>query len=89
MFLHAVRYTLLTFVGNLFVDLLSAHSGFLAYVVFLGQKLDVRLSACFASLTFAVVFDVIGMLPFLLAAILGVQTGPGGGNPCGCGRPWV
>lgn len=73
--------TLLTFVSNLFVDLLPARSGSLAYVVFLNQKLDVRLAACFSSMAFAIVFDVIGMLPLLLAAILGHQMGPGGGNP--------
>jgi hypothetical protein len=73
--------TLLTFVSNLFVDLLPARSGSLAYVVFLNQKLDVRLAACFSSFAFAFVFDIIGMLPLILVAILGVQAAPGGGSP--------
>ncbi len=73
--------TLLTFVSNLFVDLLPARSGSLAYVVFLNQKLDVRLAACFSSFAFSFIFDVIGMLPLLLAAILGMRTVPGGGGP--------
>jgi uncharacterized membrane protein YbhN (UPF0104 family) len=73
--------TLLTFVGNLFVDLLPARSGSLAYIVFLNQKLDVRLAACFSSFAFAFVFDIIGMLPLLLAAILSYQAGAGNGSP--------
>lgn len=60
----------LTFVSNLFVDLLPARSGSLAYIVFLNRKLKVELPACFSSFAFSFIFDLIGMLPLFLVAII-------------------
>lgn len=67
----------LTFVSNLFVDLLPARSGSLAYIVFLNRKLKVELPACFSSFAFSFIFDMIGMLPLFLLAIIihGISTG--------------
>lgn len=74
---------LLTLVSNLFVDLLPARSGSLAYVVFLNQKLQVRLAACFSSMAFAIIFDLLAMAPLILLAIL--SRWAGGGAP----GPWL
>jgi uncharacterized membrane protein YbhN (UPF0104 family) len=60
----------LTFVSNLFVDLLPARSGSLAYIVFLNRKLAVGLPACFSSFAFSFIFDLIGMLPLFFLAIV-------------------
>ncbi|MCB2225971.1 MAG: flippase-like domain-containing protein [Desulfarculaceae bacterium] len=67
----------LTFVSNLFVDLLPARSGSLAYIVFLNRKLEVGLPACFSSFAFSFIFDLIGMLPLFFTAIIlyGVAAG--------------
>lgn len=67
----------LTFVSNLFVDLLPARSGSLAYIVFLNRKLKVALPSCFSSFAFSFIFDMIGMLPLFLLAIIirSVSTG--------------
>ena len=67
----------LTFVSNLFVDLLPARSGSLAYIVFLNRKLAVGLPACFSSFAFSFIFDLIGMLPLFFTAIIlhGVAAG--------------
>ena len=59
-----------TFVSNLFVDLLPARSGSLAYIVFLNRKLAVGLPACFSSFAFSFIFDLIGMLPLFFLAIV-------------------
>jgi uncharacterized protein (TIRG00374 family) len=66
----------LTFVSNLFVDLLPSRTGSLAYIVFLNRKLKVGLPACFSSFAFSFIFDIIGMLPLLLLALLlhGAET---------------
>lgn len=71
----------LTLVSNLFVDLLPARSGSLAYVVFLNQKLQVRLAACFSSLAFAVIFDLLAMSPLILLAMLSLRAGGGAVGP--------
>ncbi len=73
--------TTLTLVGNLFVDLLPARSGSLAYIVLANQKLQVELAACFSSFAFSFIFDMVGMLPLFLAAVLGAQLGGGPANP--------
>jgi len=67
----------LTFVSNLFVDLLPARSGSLAYIVFLNRKLRVELPACFSSFAFSFILDMIGMLPLFALAIIirGLSTG--------------
>lgn len=59
-----------TFVSNLFVDLLPARSGSLAYILFLNRKLAVDLPACFSSFAFSFIFDLIGMLPLFFLAIV-------------------
>ncbi|MFH1060240.1 MAG: lysylphosphatidylglycerol synthase transmembrane domain-containing protein [Pseudomonadota bacterium] len=71
----------LTLVSNLFVDLLPARSGSLAYVVFLNQKLQVRLAACVSSLAFAVIFDLLAMAPLILLAILSAWWKTGAAGP--------
>jgi hypothetical protein len=66
--------TTLALVQNLFVNLLPARSGSLSYVILLNQKLEVQLAACFSSLAFSVIFDLMGMLPLFLVAI--ISLGP-------------
>ncbi|RJX35238.1 MAG: UPF0104 family protein [Desulfarculus sp.] len=78
---EAVRYwhlVILTFVSNLFVDLLPARSGSLAYIVFLNRKLAVGLPAAFSSFAFSFIFDLIGMLPLFCLAIILHQAAAGG-----------
>ncbi len=70
-----------TFVSNLFVDLLPARTGGLAYVVFLNRKLSVGLPAAFSSFAFSFIFDLIGMLPLFCLAIILHQVSTGGGDP--------
>jgi lysylphosphatidylglycerol synthase-like protein len=70
-----------TFVSNLFVDLLPARSGSLAYIVFLNRKLAVGLPAAFSSFAFSFIFDLIGMLPLFCLAIILHQFSAGGGDP--------
>lgn len=71
---------LITLVSNLFVDLLPARSGSLAYIVFLNRKLRVALPACVSSFAYAFIFDILGMLPLFGLAIWlhGRQTGQAG-----------
>jgi len=70
----------ITFVSNLFVDLLPGRSGSLAYIVFLNRKLHVELPACTSSFAFSFIFDLVGMLPlFLLAIISHTLAGQGSG----------
>lgn len=57
-----------TLVSNLFVDLLPARAGSLAYVVFVTKRLKVDLSAGVSSFAYSFVFDIFGMLPLLLVA---------------------
>ena len=75
----------LTFASQLFVDLLPARSGSLAYIVLLNQRLKVDLSACFSSFAFSFIFDLIGMLPLFLAAIVLHQAAVGAGEVV----PWI
>lgn len=75
----------LTFASQLFVDLLPARSGSLAYIVLLNQRLKVDLSACFSSFAFSFIFDLIGMLPLFLAAIIMHQAAVGAGEVV----PWI
>jgi uncharacterized membrane protein YbhN (UPF0104 family) len=70
-----------TFVSNLFVDLLPARSGSLAYIVFLNRKLAVDLPACFSSFAFSFIFDLIGMLPLFFLAIVLHGLAAGGSAP--------
>lgn len=72
---------LLTLVSNLFVDLLPARSGSLAYVVFLNQKLKVGLAACFSSLAFAFIFDLMAMAPLVALAVWSLPASSGGAGP--------
>ena len=67
----------LTLVSNLFVDLLPARSGSLAYVVFLNRKLEVGLAGCLSSFAFSFLFDLLAMAPVILLAILSLQAGGG------------
>lgn len=69
-----------TFASNLFVDLLPARSGSLAYIVFLNRKLKVELPACASSFAFSFIFDLIGMLPLFFLAIISHSLTEGGGG---------
>lgn len=80
---ETIRYwhlVVITFVSNLFVDLLPARSGSLAYIVFLNRKLSVGLPAAFSSFAFSFIFDLIGMLPLFCLAIILHQAAAGGGE---------
>lgn len=71
-----------TLVSNLFVDLLPARAGSLAYVVFVTKRLKVDLSAGVSSFAYSFVFDIFGMLPLLLTAVwLHGQNGGQAGWP--------
>ena len=70
----------ITFASNLFVDLLPARSGSLAYIVFLNRKLEVELPACASSFAFSFIFDLIGMLPLFFLAIISHSLTDGGGG---------
>ena len=70
----------ITFASNLFVDLLPARSGSLAYIVFLNRKLKVELPACASSFAFSFIFDLIGMLPLFFLAIISHSMTDGGGG---------
>ena len=70
---------LVSLASNLFVDLLPARSGSLAYVVIANRRLKVELKACFSSLAFAFIFDIIALVPVFALAILvhGLTKGQG------------
>jgi uncharacterized membrane protein YbhN (UPF0104 family) len=66
---------LIVLVRNLFVDLLPARIGSLAYVYLVRERLGVPLAPATASFALALVFDVLAQAPILLLAILFVGEG--------------
>ena len=88
-FLRAWRYKLLlypqkiswrniflvTFIRNLFVDLLPARIGSLSYIYILNKRLEVSFNTATSSFVVAFVYDFISLSPFLILAILAVGLG--------------
>ena len=66
---------LVTFIRNLFVDLLPARIGSLSYVYVLNARLGFRFDSAASSFVVAVVLDFLTLSPFLVAALLVVGTG--------------
>lgn len=61
---------LVTFVRNLFVDLLPARLGSLSYIYFVNRHLGCPFAAAASSLVISIVFDFLTLSPFLMAAFL-------------------
>ncbi|MFQ6038250.1 MAG: lysylphosphatidylglycerol synthase transmembrane domain-containing protein [Candidatus Aminicenantales bacterium] len=78
--LHPVRITwrdifLVTFIRNLFVDLLPSRIGSLSYVYVLNRSLRYSFQAAASSFLMALVLDFLTLGPFLIMAILVVGLG--------------
>ena len=88
-FLRAWRYKLLlypqkiswgniflvTFIRNLFVDLLPVRLGSFSYILVLNQRLKISFNTATSSFIVAFVYDFISLSPFLILAILAVGFG--------------
>ncbi len=88
-FLRAWRYKLLlypqkiswgnmfivTFIRNLFVDLLPVRIGSLSYIYILNKRLNFSFNTATSSFIVAFVYDFISLSPFLILAILAVGFG--------------
>ena len=88
-FLRAWRYKLLlypqkigwgniflvTFIRNLFVDLLPVRIGSLSYIYVLNKRLNMSFNTATSSFIVAFVYDFISLSPFLILAILAVGLG--------------
>ncbi|MCJ7582774.1 MAG: flippase-like domain-containing protein [Candidatus Aminicenantes bacterium] len=88
-FLRAWRYKLLlypikiswgniflvTFIRNLFVDLLPVRIGSLSYIYILNKRLDISFNTAASSFVVAFVYDFISLSPFLILAIISVGLG--------------
>ena len=88
-FLRAWRYKLLlypqrigwgniflvTFIRNLFVDLLPVRIGSLSYIYVLNKRLNISFNTATSSFVVAFVYDFISLSPFLILAILAVGLG--------------
>ncbi|MFC2160792.1 lysylphosphatidylglycerol synthase transmembrane domain-containing protein [Acidobacteriota bacterium] len=88
-FLRAWRYRLLlspqkigwgniflvTFIRNLFVDLLPVRIGSLSYIYILNKRLNISFNTATSSFVVAFVYDFISLSPFLILAILAVGLG--------------
>lgn len=66
----ALPLFLIVLVRNLFVDLLPARIGSLAYVYLVRERLGVPLAPATSSFALALVFDVLAQAPLLLLAVL-------------------
>lgn len=66
---------LVTFIRNLFVDLLPARLGSLSYIYFLNHRLGYSFESAGSSFVVAFVFDFLTLSPFLLLAMLWVGIG--------------
>lgn len=70
---HPIRWDhifLVTFIRNLFVDLLPIRAGSLSYVYFLNQRLRYPFEVAASSFILSFVFDFLTLSPFLIIAIL-------------------
>ena len=88
-FLRAWRYKLLlypqkiswgniflvTFIRNLFVDLLPVRIGSLSYIYILNKRLNISFNTATSSFVVAFVYDLISLSPFLILAIIAVGVG--------------
>jgi uncharacterized membrane protein YbhN (UPF0104 family) len=88
-FLRAWRYKLLlypqrigwgniflvTFIRNLFVDLLPVRIGSLSYIYVLNKRLNISFNTATSSFVVAFIYDFISLSPFLILAILAVGLG--------------
>jgi len=72
---------LVTFIRNLFVDLLPARIGSLSYVYVLNARLGFRFDSAASSFVVAVVMDFLTISPFLVVSLL--LVGAGGSAPSG------
>ncbi|NOR15648.1 MAG: hypothetical protein GQ544_08090, partial [Candidatus Aminicenantes bacterium] len=66
---------LVTFIRNLFVDLLPARLGSLSYIYFLNQRLGYSFESAGSTFVVAFVFDFLTLSPFLVLAMLWVGLG--------------
>lgn len=74
---------LVTFIRNLFVDLLPARIGSLSYVYILNKRLDYSFEAAASTFVLAFVFDFLTLGPFLAFAIIAVGLGASAGSSPG------
>jgi len=65
-----VPMTLVTLIRNMTVDMLPSRAGELFYVGLLNRGLGVRLDACFSSLAVSIWFDIMVIIPLVLALVL-------------------
>jgi len=66
---------LVTFIRNLFVDLLPVRIGSLSYIYILNKRLKISFNTATSSFIVAFVYDFISLSPFLILAILAVGFG--------------
>jgi hypothetical protein len=66
---------LVTFIRNLFVDLLPARIGSLSYVYVLNARLGFRFDSAASSFVVAMMLDFLTLSPFLVAALFVVRAG--------------
>lgn len=66
---------LVTFIRNLFVDLLPIRIGSLSYIYILNKRLNVSFNTATSSFIVAFVYDLISLSPFLILAIMAVGLG--------------
>jgi hypothetical protein len=69
------RIIMVTFIRNLFVDLLPARLGSLSYVYFLNQRLKFSFESAASSFVLAFLFDFLTLSPFLIVSLLFVGFG--------------
>lgn len=66
---------LVTFIRNLFVDLLPVRIGSLSYIYILNKRLNISFNTATSSFVVAFVYDLISLSPFLILAIIAVGLG--------------
>lgn len=70
-----VPVLLVTFIRNLFIDLLPARIGSLSYVYVLNARLGLRFDSAASSFVVSVVLDFLTLSPFLIVSLLWVGAG--------------
>lgn len=78
-----VPVMLVTFIRNLFIDLLPARIGSLSYVYVLNARLGLRFDSSASSFVVSVVLDFLTLSPFLIVSLIFV--GAGGSTASGFG----
>ena len=76
---HAIRWgniLLVTFIRNLFVDLLPARIGSLSYIYFVNRRLRYPFESAASTFVLALMFDFLTLGPFLAISIIivGINT---------------